>query len=373
MTVLLVLYLGISVVALSAVSAQALGTTFLLDPVAAIVSALPFGKEILSPVVAIVAAVILTVAANAGLLGASRLTFNMGEHYQLPRFFYIIHPKFRTPIVALIAFAFFASFVVIASRGQLDFMADLYNFGAMLAFLSAHLSLIVMRIKKPHLKRPFKAPFNISIKGISIPLPALIGALATLSVWVLVVIEKPYGRYLGISWMLLGVCIYLYCRRKSQLKPTGRVVLQPIEVPNFHPLQIKKILVPTRGGMKMETMQMACELAKLHGAQVTALQVIEISPALPLDVDLPHRISSAELVLKRAEAIAREFGVAIHLDLIRSRSVLDTILEKANRGHCDLLILGKAGGTHHNKRLNSLVDEVAKKATCRVMVYTYNR
>ncbi len=357
MVVLLVCYMGISIVALSAVSAYELGTTFLLNPVAAIVAALPFGKEILSPLIALLAAVVLTIAANAGLLGASRLTFNLGENYQLPRAFYFIHPRFRTPIFALVVFAVLASCVVIASGGQLDFMADLYNFGAMLAFLSAHLSLIVLRIKQPQLKRPFKAPLNIPFGKTSIPLTAIIGALSTLAVWCLVVITKPYGRYLGIGWMIIGVCLYFYYRKGKKLKIAGTLKIEKVDIPEFKPLVLQKILVATRG-RGIGTIQMACELAKMHKAQLTALQVMEVPLAFPLDVRVPLPTGT---VLKRAEAIAHEIGVDISLEMIHSRSLVETILEVARKGDYDLIVLGSSRG-------RSKIDSIVKRAPCRVIV-----
>lgn len=370
MGILLVIYLGISVVALSAVTPHDLGTKYLLDPVAAIVRALPHGKMILSPVIAILAAVVLAVAANAGLMGASRLSFNMGEYYQLPRFFYSIHPRFRTPMVSLAFFAILSGLVVLASRGKMDFLADLYNFGAMLAFFSAHLSLIVLRIKRPDMKRPFKAPLNIPFKHTSIPLTAVIGALATLSVWCLVVITKPEGRYLGMVWMTVGLVMYFRYRKSRRLKATGQIEIERIEIPNFKPMGVKKILVPTRGGTQTETVQMACEIAKLHKAKVTALQVIEIPASFPLDVSTPHRTALAEAVLKRAEAIARELGVEMELSIVRSRSTSDTILEVAAKGHYDLLVLGalKPSKDSKFKGMGPLADKIIRKAPCRVWI-----
>jgi basic amino acid/polyamine antiporter, APA family len=370
MVVLILIYLGISVVALSAITPQELGTKYILNPVAAIVDALPFGSKILSPLIAIIAAIVLGVAANAGLMGASRLSFNMGEYYQLPRIFYVIHPRFRTPIVSLAFFALIAALVVLASRGSMDFLADLYNFGAMLAFLSAHLSLICLRIKKPNLKRPFRAPLNIPFGKHSIPLTAIIGAISTLSVWFLVVITKPQGRYLGFAWMTFGLIMYLSYRKKRKLEATGRVSIEQIRVPGYQPMKVERILVPTRGGMQTETVQMACEIAKLHRAKVTALQVIEIPASLPLDIQIPHRMILAEAVLKRAEAIAREIGVEIELRIIRSRSLPETILEVASKGKFDLLVLGvlKTNQDPKTKGVGPIADKILKKSPCRVWI-----
>lgn len=370
MVTLLVVYLGISVVALSAVTPEDLGTKYLLDPVAAIVNALPHGKWILSPAIAIIAAIVLGVAANAGLIGASRLSFNMGEYYQLPRFFYTIHPRFRTPIVSLAFFAILAALVVLASGGDMSFLADLYNFGAMLAFLSAHLSLIVLRIRRPEMKRPFRAPLNIPFGKHSIPLTAIIGAIATLSVWCLIVITKPQGRYLGLAWMTFGLIMYFRYRKSSRLKATGHVAIEKIEIPDFKPMRVKSILVPTRGGTQTETMQMACEIAKLHGAKVTALQVIEIPASLPLDIEMPHRNALAEAILKRAEAIAREVGVPIELSIVRSRSMQETILEIAAKGKYDLLVLGALQSSREpkTKRMTPIVEEIIREAPCKVWI-----
>ncbi|HEY5259943.1 MAG TPA: APC family permease, partial [Rhabdochlamydiaceae bacterium] len=61
MFVLVFMYLGLSVVALSAMSPKVLSTTYLQDPVAGIVAALPFGGSILGPWLGLLAAVLLFV------------------------------------------------------------------------------------------------------------------------------------------------------------------------------------------------------------------------------------------------------------------------------------------------------------------------
>jgi basic amino acid/polyamine antiporter, APA family len=370
MGVLLLVYLGISLVALSAITPHDLGTKYILNPIAGIVDALPFGRHFLSPCIALLASVVLSVAANAGLVGASRLSFNMGEYYQLPRIFYRLQPKFRTPMISLAFFGFVASFIILASRGNMNFLADLYNFGAMLAFTSTHLSLLIMRVKKPHLKRPFKVPFNIKIRGYEFPVTAIIGCIATTSVWLLVVMTKREGRYLGFAWMALGILMYLYYRRMKKMKPMGHVSIQQVKVPGYQPMSLRKILVPTRTGMSMETVQVACEIAKAHGAKVTAVQVLEIASSLPLDIAIPHRMETAETILKRAEAIAQDFNVEIELKIVRSRSIPETILELLSKGKYDLVVLSamKSPQEMKVKGLGSMTERVLKEAPCRVWV-----
>lgn len=368
--VLILIYQGISFVAFSAVSPQELGTTYLMNPIAGIVDALPFGSQILSPAIAIIAAVVLTVASIAGLMGASRLSFHLGQYYQLPRFFYAIHPRFRTPVVSLAFFAILASCVILISHGKMDFLADLYNFGAMVAFFFAHLSLIVLRIKKPGLRRPFRAPLNIPFGKFSIPLTAIIGAIAALSVWILVVTLKPAGRYLGLGWMAFGLVMYYIYRRRRKLHPAGHVSIENIEIPGYQSMKVHKILVPTEGETKTEALQMACQIAKLHKAKIIALQVIEIPSTFPLDIKTPHRTAIAEAALKRAEAIAREIGVEIELKIMHSRSILESILEETDKGKYDLLVLGSIKSHQELKGhgIGTITERILRSATCRVWV-----
>ena len=111
------LYLLIPIVALSAMPVvqdaaghytTALGIEFADDPILGIVENLGLSSgptEILRYYVGVLAAVILLIATNAGLIGVSRLTYSMGQHRQLPESLRQVHPKYRTPYIAILVFA----------------------------------------------------------------------------------------------------------------------------------------------------------------------------------------------------------------------------------------------------------------------------
>ena len=111
------LYLLIPIVALSAMPVTqdaaghyttALGTQFANDPILGIVENLGLGAgltEVLRYYVGVLAAVILLIATNAGLIGVSRLTYSMGQHRQLPEGLRQVHPRYRTPYIAILIFA----------------------------------------------------------------------------------------------------------------------------------------------------------------------------------------------------------------------------------------------------------------------------
>lgn len=368
MFVLLFMYLGISMVSLSVLTPQELGTTYVNDPLAGITAHLPFGGAWLTPWIGILAALLLFVAGNAGLLGASRLAYNMGEYYQLPRFFSRTHSKYKTPIFSLAIFGGLAALLILISRGFLDILADLYNFGAMIAFFSAHASLIVLRFKQPNLKRPFRLSLNIRIGKYSVPITAIIGALTTLGVWILIVVTKPEGRYVGFAWMFLGLLMYLAYRKKQRIAPAGQLQIEKIKISEYGPIVIKQILVPTKGPADIETIQFACELAKLHKAKITSVHVVEVPPSVPLDAPLPQRIALGQAILLQAEAIAREFDLSIETIVIRAREIDDAILQVLSAAPYDLLVIGAMTEEKRASGIRGVSERIMRGAPCRVIV-----
>ncbi|MFC2004176.1 APC family permease [Chloroflexota bacterium] len=227
--VVLVLFAGISIVALSAMTPQILGDPvngWARDPVAGIAANLPSTtlQSIFAPLVAVLAASILLTASNAGLMGISRLAFNMSSHQQLPATLSRIHHRFRTPYIAITVFCLAAFLLLIPGFFSASFFADLgalYVFGSLLAFALAHAALLSLRFKKPDLPRPFKLGWNIRLKGREFPITTILGLIGTLTVWLVVVVIQPYSRWVGIAWVIVGLIINYFFRRKQHIPFTN--------------------------------------------------------------------------------------------------------------------------------------------------------
>ena len=69
----------------------------------------------------------------------------------------------------------------------------------MLAFTIAHLSVVVLRFREPQRERPYRIPFSIRVRGGSLPLPAVLGALLSAAGWVSVVVLHTGARYVGLA------------------------------------------------------------------------------------------------------------------------------------------------------------------------------
>ena len=228
--IVLVLFAGISIVALSAMTPQLLGdpvSGWARDPVAGIAANLPSAilQSIFAPLVAVLAATILLTATNAGLMGISRLALNLAAHQEMPATLGRVHPQFRTPYIAIIVFCLAALLVLTPGFFTTGFFADLgalYVFGSLLCFALAHASILYLRAKKPDLSRPFRIGWNINIQGRELPITAILGLVATVVVWVVVLAQQPYARNVGFGWMVIGLIGYALYRRRANLPIIGK-------------------------------------------------------------------------------------------------------------------------------------------------------
>jgi len=223
----LVIFAGISLVSFSAMTPQELASVWARDPVAGIAANLPIVllRDILRPLIALLAGTILLIATNAGLMGISRLAFSLGVHKLVPAALSRVHPRFKTPYISIILFSIIAILILAPGFFADDVFKDvfknmgaLYAFGSLLAFMFAHASILSLRARKPELPRPFKLGGNIRIGGREMPITAMLGLAATSIIWIIILITQPYSRWAGILWMVVGLVIY-YLYRRRQRKP----------------------------------------------------------------------------------------------------------------------------------------------------------
>lgn len=247
--VVLVLFSGISVAAFSTMTPSELALGWARDPVAGIAQGLSTtiapGETIaglflavvlkaLPILVAVLAATILIIATNAGLMGVSRLTFALGKFQLIPSALSGVHPRFKTPHKSIILFSSVAILLLIPGffgTGVFAKLGELYVFGSLLAFALAHASILRLRIKHPELPRPFKLRGNIKFRGYELPVTAILGLVATSVIWLMVVVTQPYTRWIGFGWMAFGAIVYFVFRHRKQLPllRTAKRVKAPVD------------------------------------------------------------------------------------------------------------------------------------------------
>ena len=188
------IYLTLPLIALSALPVQEIDgelTTLLAlppeeggfanDPILGVVDNLGVegvALDVLQVYVGLLAATILVIATNAGIIGASRITYSMATYRQIPEVFRRLHPRFKTPYISLVLFAGLAP-ILILLPGDVNFVGTLYSLGATLSFTIAHAALVRLRMADRGEPGEFRARPNLRLRGVDWPVFAVLGGIAT--------------------------------------------------------------------------------------------------------------------------------------------------------------------------------------------------
>src|SRR5438094_2485182 len=220
------------------------------DPVLGVVEHLGLHGTVLSGAkvyVGILAATILFIATNAGVIGASRITYAMAGYRQIPEIFRRLHPRFKTPWLSLLVFGGSISIAVLLP-GKTTFLGNMYAFGAMLSFSIAHASIIALRVKRRDREMRFRARPNLRVGGVDWPLFAIFGGLGTAAAWLVVVVQKADARWVGLGWLILGLTLYASYRRYVVHAGLRETVRAPILIGPAIPPEDRSLLVPGKPG-----------------------------------------------------------------------------------------------------------------------------
>jgi APA family basic amino acid/polyamine antiporter len=321
--------------------------------------------------VGLLAATILLIATNAGVIGASRITYAMAGYRQLPEVFRRLHPKLKTPWLSLVVFAGFFSILTLLP-GKVDFLGTMYSFGAMLSFTIAHLAIVTLRYRRRDEELTFRGRPNLRLRGVDWPLFAIVGALGTGLAWLVVIVQTPSTRYAGLAWLVFGFGVYFAYRKRVVRQPLGTTVKAPAAFGPALALQYRRLLVPVVGGPPSDAaMDLACRLAAERGARIVALSVLEVPLDRPVGDTPPELERVANRELDEALAIGDSYGVRVIGRLERARSPGPAIVAAAAARDAEIIILGSPRHvltTAQSPVFGKTVDYVLRHAPCRVLV-----
>lgn len=189
------------------------------NPIAVLVSTFPTIGNPLSIFVALAAFILCVASSNTGVIGASRLVMSMSKFRLMPKWFYFIHPKYRTPTKSILIFGGIGA--ALALVGDIPIVASIYNFGALLSYVILMASFLKLRLSEREVYRPWKTPLNVKInlgsRDVEVPLIGLYGIISTSILWILVILLHPHALQFGSIWMVIGLVMYYLFRRYQRL------------------------------------------------------------------------------------------------------------------------------------------------------------
>jgi len=373
----------IALVALSAFpaphGATKLGTTWQRAPLMGVVYALGphvayWVERALRIYVGLTGALILLIVAVTSNSGFGRLAHSLGEHGQLPRGFGRLSRRSLHSPEAVVAAAAISIALLLSTAfttNPVGFLASLFSFGVLIAFTAAQLAVVKLRFSKPAAERPFRVPLSVRWRGVDVPVPSVLGALATTAIFVAAMATHIGARYGGPIWLAAGVVVYLLVRRQ---RGTGLLEhVEPVEEAELPQAEFSKILVPMKlGEIGEEMVATAVKLAQERGAAVVALHVIKVPLDQPLDAELYDQEERAAASIAEAAALGSDHGVVVEGRSVRARSIGEAIVKATEETGADLIVLGSSPRWRRQSRFFSpTVDYVLRKAPAEVLVVAF--
>jgi basic amino acid/polyamine antiporter, APA family len=321
--------------------------------------------------VGLLAATILLIATNAGVIGASRITYSMASYRQLPEVFRRLHPRYKTPWLSLVIFAGVAPVLVILP-GDVNFVGTLYSLGATLSFTVAHASIVRLRMAGGDEELLYRARPNLAVRGVDWPLFAIVGGIATGVSFLVLVMQNPATRWVGLGWLVFGLAGYVLYRRRYVRAGVRATVKAPPAFGAALALEYRRLLVPVIAGQPSDdALDVACTLAAERGARIVALNVLEVPLDQQLTAEQPELERQANAELDEAVAIGESYGVSVVDRLVRARDAGTAIVAEARARNAEIIVLG-APRRHLGRRERAVfgrtVDYVLRYAPCRVLV-----
>jgi basic amino acid/polyamine antiporter, APA family len=394
------IYAGVAAVALMAVPVvpgpdgpeTALAGKYIEEPILGVVSNYDpvWVADLMKWLVMLIAVPVLFWAANTAMLGLSRHVYVLATNRQIPSWAGKLERDYSTPYIAIIIAAVLA--LALAIPGDIRFLARVYAFGALLAVTIAHVSIVRLRVLEPNLERPYRVPFNVSLGGHQLPLPAIAGAVISGLAWISVFVLHHDAVYVGGGWMLFGLVFYVIYRRYVEGTPiTRRVQVPEVSLKKqLTPVEYSTILVPIFGTeLDDDIVSTAGRLADAEvekGEQPPRLDVLYVAKlplTMPLDAPLPRNEKlRGERALERAREIGDEYeNVEVTTNLLPARSVGGGIVEEAAEKGAEVIVMGAEPPTRvrggavlggiggaRPEEIGEVTEYVLKRAPCRVLL-----
>jgi APA family basic amino acid/polyamine antiporter len=339
------------------------------DPVLGVVQNMDLGmlQGATEVYVGLLAATILFIAANAGIIGVSRLVYSMGLHRQVPDRLRQLHPRYGTPWVGILVFGAIACVTMIP--GKAEFLGNMYAFGAMLSFTIAHISVARLRFKEPDHPRPYRGPGSLPIgRGRRLPLFAVLGGTGTGMAFVVVTVLHLDVAAAGTAWLMLGMAVYVVYRHRQglDLTTTAKVAI-PRPVTDAE-AEYDSILVAFDGNRYYPSaVATAAKLAAQRRRGIHVLVTLTVPASSPIDAALPEQEMAAQGIIEQAR-IQGGRRVTGHIERVRAGQAGRVVVEEAREMRARAIVMplmrARGGSTLFGKTLETVLAD----RPCRVII-----
>jgi amino acid transporter len=301
-------------------------------------------------------------ALNASVLASSRVGFSMGRERMLPEVLGAIHPRRRTPHVAVLITGLII--VIMAVGLPLEVIGSGASLMFLLSFALTNGAMIVIRVREPNLPRGYKAPL--------FPLLPILGIICNLGLAIYLFTFQPMTWYVGMVWVAVGAVVYVvYTMRAGEEEER-----LPVKILHEERLVPKdyQVLIPLANVEQARMLGiLGAAIAKEHDGEVLALHVVRVPVQLSIS-DGRMFLREGKPIMEEAIDRAREVDVPVHTMIRLDRHISRAITDTARERRVDLMLLGWPGYTDspHNA-FGSVIDLVAVNPPCDLAVVRFRK
>ncbi len=302
--------------------------------------------------VVVVGTLILSGAVNTAIVGSNGVLNRVSEDGVLSDWFREPHPRFGTSYRIINMVVALQIVMILISRGDVTFLANLYAFGVIWSFVLNGTAVLVLRYTQPQ-EREYKVPLNFTIAGREIPLGVALITLVLLMIAVVNLFTKPLATISGISFSaVLFVGFELSERRIQKNRGQTHVELDRFNLAQAADLEPSNvgvapgnIIVPVSTYYALYHLETAIRRAKRREAEIVVLHVRLLRRAVTgeYDLDADQLFSTIEqLLFTKVLSIAEKEGKPVRLAVVAANDLWEAILRTAANLESSTIVVGSS-------------------------------
>ncbi len=302
---------------------------------------LPYGALIV-----LAGGMVSTLAAlNATTFSSARVAFAMGRHYNLPHKLSSIHPRNKTPHVAIVISGIIMAFI--AYTLPLADIAVAAGVIFLLLFTQVNIAVIsIRRIYGDKMSYGFKTPLFPAIQ--------ITGIFLNIGLALYLLVTQPLSWGITVLWILVGFVIYRMYTFKQEIQHYAPIVTSEGDLKR----QDYRILIPYTPENPDRLIKYAIRIAKETAGEVNILRVITVPHQTPLSAGVAFA-DTAKRSFEPLEKMLDRESVPNHYLVRVSHDTTEAILATIEEQKIGLLVTDFET-LRHDKKLLTLT-------TCKVL------
>jgi amino acid transporter/nucleotide-binding universal stress UspA family protein len=305
--------------------------------------------------VVVVGTLILSGAVNTAIVGSNGVLNRVSEDGVLSDWFRQPHPRFGTSHRIINMVVALQIVMILLSRGDVTFLANLYAFGVIWSFVLNGTAVLVLRYTQPQ-AREFKVPLNFRIGKTEIPVGVALITLVLLSIAVVNLFTKPAATISGVGFSAVLFAVFEISEKRIQSQKRKRGE-RHVELDQFNLAQAgdltlqnvgvkpKNILVPVSTQYALYPLEAALRRAKRREAEIVVLHVRILRRASTGEYDLsPDQLFSTieQLLFTKVLALAEKEGKPVRLAVVAANDLWEGILRTADNLQSATVVVGSS-------------------------------